>query len=58
GRRRRRSLEVLLQELRNPSTQDDPDADAMLANSSEGDEEVRDFVASHQSLPQWFHRAQ
>lgn len=64
GRRRRRSLEVLLQELRNPLTQDDHDtttdenANAMLADSSDSDEDVRDFVASHQSLPEWYHRAQ
>lgn len=58
GRRRRRSLEVLLQELRNQSTQDDPDADAMLASSIEGDDEVRDLVASRQSLPEWFRRVQ
>jgi len=58
GRRRRRSLEVLLQELRNPSTQDEPEADTMLANSGEGDEDVREFVASHQPLSDWFRRAQ
>jgi hypothetical protein len=58
GRRRRRSLEVLLQELRNPSTQDEPEADTMLASSGEGDEDVREFLASHQSLPDWFLRSQ
>jgi hypothetical protein len=58
GRRRRRSLEVLLQELRNPSTQDEPEADTMLANSGEGDEDVREFVASHQPLSDWFRRPQ
>jgi hypothetical protein len=54
GRRRRRSLEVLLQELRNPLTQDESESDTMLANSGEGDENVREFVASYQSLPEWF----
>jgi len=58
GRRRRRSLEVLLQELRNPTTQDEPEADTMLANSGEGDEDVKEFVPSHQSLPDWFRRPQ
>jgi hypothetical protein len=56
GRRRRRSFEVLLQELRNPSTQDEPEADTKLANGGEGDEDVREFVASLQSLPDWFRR--
>ncbi|XP_021926172.1 uncharacterized protein LOC110832969 isoform X2 [Zootermopsis nevadensis] len=66
GRRRRRSLEVLLQELRNPLTQDDRDntadananVNAMLADNSESDEDVRDYVESHQSLPEWYHAAQ
>ena len=53
GRRRRRSLEVLLQELRN-----EPEADTMLASSGESDEDAREFVASHQSLPDWFRRPQ
>jgi len=58
GRRRRRSLEVLLQELRNPTTQDEPEADTMLSSSGESDEGVREFEASHQSLPDWFRRPQ
>lgn len=58
GRRRRRSLEVLLQELRNPSTQDEPEADAMMASSGEGDEGWREFVVSNQSPPDWFRRPQ
>jgi hypothetical protein len=61
GRRRRRSVEVLLQDLRNPTTQDDQattaDADAMLEDSSESDD-VRDFAQPHQSLPVWLQRAQ
>jgi len=56
--RRRRSLEVLLQELRNPSTQDEPEADSMTASSGEGDEGWREFVASRQSPPDWFRRPQ
>ena len=58
GRRRRRSLEVLLQELRNPSTQDEPEADAMMASSGEGDEGWRELVVSNQSPPDWFRRPQ
>lgn len=58
GRRRRRSLEVLLQELLNPSTQDEPEADNVLASSGEGNEDVTQFVSSRQSLPDWFRRPQ
>jgi hypothetical protein len=33
-------------------------ASAMLADGNENDEDLREFVASHQSLPEWYHRAQ
>lgn len=60
GRRRRRSLEVLLQELRSPSTLGDPDADAdaVLTDGDENDEDAGEFIASHQSLPEFLHRVQ
>lgn len=58
GRRRRRSLEVLLQELRSPSAQGDPDAYPVLTDNNENEEDAGEFIASHQSLPEFLHRVQ
>ncbi|XP_023723278.1 uncharacterized protein LOC111873097 isoform X2 [Cryptotermes secundus] len=58
GRRRRRSLEVLLQELRSPSAQGGPDAYPVLTDNNENEEDAGEFIASHQSLPEFLHRVQ
>ncbi|XP_069702757.1 uncharacterized protein [Periplaneta americana] len=64
GRRRRRSAELLLQELLNSHDDSEAtaDADAMLADNNESDEDVRDLVGPHrpsqQWLPEWSRRVQ